>query len=99
MGRMGMSRADFESCTPLLFTRIVERWREWEQARERRSWEQTRLLATCMVRPYCQRAIAPEELLPLPWDEERESAVKRETESKAELMARYAAARERHGLA
>lgn len=63
-----MSAAEFYRLTPDEFAAIYECWAQTRDSEARRSWEQTRLLATCALQPYSKRRLSPADVLPLPWD-------------------------------
>lgn len=97
LGCIGMSRVDFERCTPLEFHEAWRLWAEREQDMEKDRWERMRILAAYFVQPYSKKSVRPKELLPLPWDKTPEDDG-REAVSKEELNRRYAEARKRNGL-
>ena len=59
---MGMSLEDFDLCTPPEFKKIFEKWREGEEQQMRRSWEQTRQLALCMLQPWSKNKLEAEDV-------------------------------------
>lgn len=93
---MGMSRSDFEDCTPTEFHAIHTAWAEREQHREQTLWEQVRILALCTLQPHSSQPLKPSDILPLPWDKSPSSAPELTPEERA---ARYADARRRYGFA
>lgn len=97
MGCIGMSREDFERCTPSEFYKAWERWAETRRDAERSAWERTRVSALFALQPYAKGTLRPHEFLPLPWDEEQ-SPEEREEVSKEEFNARFEAAKQRFGL-
>lgn len=68
MGRVGMSRSDFEQCTPLEFSKIVEKNNALEELRIREGWEQTRTQVVAVASLFSKKPINPQERFPLPWD-------------------------------
>lgn len=70
---MGMSRDDFERCTPSEFAGIHKQWQERETRLYRDGWEQVRTLAGFILQLFKTRKTAAE-LLPFPWDSEKENA-------------------------
>lgn len=42
---------------------------EGEEHRYRTGWEQTRMLAVCMLQPYCDKELQPEDVLKFSWEE------------------------------
>lgn len=97
LGCIGMSRGDFERCTPFEFHEAWRLWAEHEQDMEKGRWERVRILAAFAVQPYSKKSVKPKELLPLPWDSEAREEAKEEM-SKEEFNRRYAEARKRNGL-
>jgi len=84
VGRVGMSRKDFEQCTPLEFTRIVEKNNALEELRFREGWEQTRAQIISVAALFSKQPINPKERFPLPWDKEyqgKQAAVPKGTSS------------------
>ena len=74
MGCVGMSLSDFERCTPSEFTAIYRQWNELETRRYRDGWEQVRTLAGFIL-PMFNTKKTVADLLPFPWDSEKENAV------------------------
>lgn len=98
LGCIGMSRGDFERCTPLEFHEVWRMWAEHEHDMEKDRWERVRILASVFIQPYSKRSVKPKELLPLPWDSEGKKESEKEEMSKEEFNRRYAEARKRNGL-
>lgn len=96
LGCIGMSREDFERCTPFEFYKAWERWAEAKRDAERNEWERTRVLALFAIQPYAKSNLQAHDVLPFPWDEKLEE--KREEVSKDEFNARFEAAKKRYGL-
>ena len=96
MGCIGMSRKDFEQCTPMEFYKVWEHWAQYERDAERNEWERTRVLALFAIQPYTKGNIRAHDILPLPWDVEHKE--EREEVSKEEFCARFEAAKKRYGL-
>lgn len=74
VGRVGMSREDFERCTPLEFTKIVQSADERTEAVIRAGWEQTRVQVVSVANLFSAKAINIKQAFPLPWDEMSEGA-------------------------
>ena len=94
---MGMSLADFSSCTPAEFYEVYAHWREKEELRDRSSWEQVRVLCAHVLRPWVRKRLKAEDVFALPWDgggKPSETEVLTEEERKA----RYEAAKKRYGI-
>lgn len=72
MGCVGMSREDFERCTPFEFTEMMRQWRENQERIERTTWDQTRFLATAMLQPYSKKALKATDIARFPWDNKTE---------------------------
>lgn len=86
---MGMSLKDFDLCTPPEFKKIFEKWREGEEQQMRRSWEQTRQLALCMLQPWSKNNLEAEDVMVFSWER---AAAPQHSEQKAMT----AAERKRH---
>ena len=68
-----MSRSDFEQCTPLEFSKIVEKNNALEESRFREGWERTRaevILITNNI--FSKKALK----FPLPWDDNNTGATR-----------------------
>ena len=97
LGCIGMSRDDFERCTPAEFHQVWQRWAEARRDAERGEWERTRVLALFAVSPYTKGNLRAHDILPFPWDDEQ-TEERREKLSREELNARFEAAKKRFGL-
>ncbi len=64
-----MSVEDFDRCTPPEFSAIAGGWMEGEEHHYRTSWEQTRMLAVCILQPYSEKELRPEDVLKFSWEE------------------------------
>ena len=95
---MGMSCKDFERCTPTEFRWVWEKWNETEERRERGAWERMRYQCLCMLQPYSRKRMSVEDVMVFPWEKEETREGDAVVVSDAELMERYAEARERYGL-
>ena len=71
---MGMSREDFERCTPLEFTKIVQAANEKTEAIIRAGWEQTRVQVVSVANLFSKKTIDMKKAFPLPWDKDNEPA-------------------------
>ena len=69
-----MSRSDFERCTPLEFTKIVQAANEKTEAVIRAGWEQTRVQVVSVANLFSKHPLDAKRAFPLPWDNEGESA-------------------------
>lgn len=96
LGCIGMSREDFERCTPFEFYKAWERWAEARRDAERNEWERMRVLVLFAISPYTKSNVRAHDILPFPWDEEQKA--EREEVSKEEFNARFEAAKQRYGL-
>ena len=76
MGCVGMSREDFERCTPFEFTEVMQQWRENQERIDRTTWDQTRFLATAMLQPYSRKALKATDVVKFTWDDKTEEAPK-----------------------
>ena len=76
MGRVGMSREDFERCTPLEFTKIVQASNEKTEIAIKAGWEQTRAQVISVANLFSKTAIDPKKAWPFPWEKEEENAPK-----------------------
>lgn len=97
MGCIGMSRDDFERCTPFEFYEVWNRWGLQHRDNERGAWERVRVMALFFIQPYVKSKLTAHDILPLPWDEE-ESSGKAEEISKEEFNRRFEEAKRRNGL-
>lgn len=69
---MGMSYHDFALVTPSEFQEAVKAKHEWQAECDKAAWERMRILASIAVQPHIKKRLTPQELLPLPWDNEQE---------------------------
>lgn len=69
-----MSRDDFERCTPLEFTKVVQAANEKTEAVIRAGWEQTRVQVVSVANMFSNHPIDKRKAFPLPWDKENEPA-------------------------
>lgn len=74
VGRVGMSREDFERCTPLEFAKIVQAANETTEAVFRAGWEQTRVQVISVANLFSKNPINMKKAWPLPWDQETGNA-------------------------
>lgn len=74
VGRVGMSREDFERCTPLEFTRIVQAANEKAEVVIRAGWEQTRAQVISVANLFSKNPINMRKAWPFPWDNETGNA-------------------------
>lgn len=74
LGRIGLSRADFEALTYEEFEAVAEAHRQAAEERERGAWERARTVAAIVIQPHVRRRLTPAQLLPLSWDKARPSA-------------------------
>lgn len=87
VGRVGMSREDFERCTPLEFTRIVQAANEKAEVAIRAGWEQTRAQVISVANLFSKKPINMRKAWPLPWDNETGNAAEvRKGKSSADRM-------------
>lgn len=73
VGCIGMSHDDFCKCTFDEFESICKTWREMTDGQSRDAWERTRTIATIIIQPHVKKKITPQQLLPLPWDKEKQN--------------------------
>lgn len=92
MGCIGMGMEDFCQCTPSEFMAIHDAWLK----HERQGWEQSRMVSVFSVAPWSKRGTKLTQLIPFPWDMEKED--KKPGLSKKERESRYKAALARYGL-
>ena len=76
-----MSLSDFERCTPLEFSRIIDQYQKKEEDLIRLSWEQTRMLATISLAPYSKKALKPTDVLQFPWDNKNKPKIRKGSSS------------------
>lgn len=102
MGCVGMSRMDFELCTPLEFRRVYDSWSERERRCERDGWERARWCVAGMLQPWCKKGLKPKDVARFPWDDEEyiSRLVKAGDDTATTLSEseRYEAAKKRLGL-
>ena len=81
----GLGFEDFCLCTPIEFQAIMDAFGEMEDARRRDMWERMRILAAISVSPFSKSRVRPENIIRLPWDNERKQAaiVSKEDDIKA----------------
>ena len=68
VGSMGMSLDDFSSMTPHEFTGV---FRSWHRTHVEQPWEQTRLVACCLLQPWSKKKLRPEDVMRFEWDKKR----------------------------
>ena len=68
VGSMGMSLDDFCSMTPHEFNEV---FRSWHRTHVEQPWEQTRLLACCLLQPWSKKKLKPEDIMRFDWDKKR----------------------------
>lgn len=92
VGAMGMSLRDFCSLTPEEFRAVVD---EWQSVRVRQPWEQTRLLACCLLQPWSRKTLRPTDVIRLPWDKKEDV---RKTSGAQSTRSRFEEMRQRAGM-
>lgn len=65
VGSMGMSLKDFDSLTPRQFRSVLD---AWQRVYIRQPWEQTRMLACCLLQPWSKKQLRPADVLRFEWD-------------------------------
>lgn len=95
MGCIGMSRDDFDRCTPSQFYEVYRHWAERRRDEERSAWERTRVAALFAIQPHTRQQLTAHEVMPFPWDD---GAAQREQLTAEETLERFEAARKRYGL-
>lgn len=63
-----MSLDDFCSMTPHEFYLTL---RSWHRTHVEQSWEQTRLVACCLLQPWSKKQLRPEDVMRFDWDEKK----------------------------
>ena len=96
VGCIGMSRRDFEQCTPSEFAEVAERWHAQQQFQEQSEWERARWTGMCILQPWSKKTLKPRDIATFPWEEK--TTHKKETLTPEEERARYEAAKQRYGL-
>ncbi len=71
VGCIGLSHDTFCRLTPEELSAIIEAWNKERESQERDKWERMRLLAAISIQPHVSRKVTPQQLVPLPWDEEK----------------------------
>lgn len=97
LGYVGMSRDDFERCTPFEFYKVWDQWVILHKEQERSEWERIRIMAMFFIQPYIKEKLTAHDILPLPWDEESDQSA-REKISNEEFNRRFEEAKKRNGL-
>ena len=97
MGCMGMSRKDFESCTPSEFAAIYDKWQKKEELCNRDQWERLRWQILYSLQPYCKKDLTVQDVLKLPWDQSKKEEPK-EPVNAEETRRRYEQAKRKYGL-
>ena len=75
IGKIGMSLNDFKRLDSYEFAAIFNSYMEKQESEYKASWEQTRSLAYCIVKPYLKKEFqnkSSHDLYPLPWDKEKD---------------------------
>jgi len=67
---MGLSYNEMYDLTPRSFSNKFKGFSEVRKEDDRRSWEQTRVIAHITASPNLKKKMKPTELLPFPWDGE-----------------------------
>ena len=68
LGRVGMSRREFEDLRPEEFAEVSKAWNDGQEARSREEWERMRMEATLLIQPHVKGKLTPQRLLPFPWE-------------------------------
>ena len=89
IGRIGMSFEDFCAMDPDEFSSVHAAWTEGVEASERSEWERMRTLAAICIQPHVRKRVTPRQLVPLPWDEKRQSKKKTAAVSPEEQRRRF----------
>lgn len=90
VGSMGMCLGDFGILTPHEFRAVLD---AWQAVHVRHPWEQTRLLACCLLQPWSKKRLRPTDVLHFAWDDsEKKEAhpAEQSTRSRFEEMKRRA---------
>lgn len=96
LGCMGMSMDDFCRCTPSEFAQV---WSAWN-GMERGAWERMRMECIASLQPYSRKTLRPADVMPLPWDVDKEDEKRNEDEelTREELLSRMEEVKKRYGL-
>lgn len=94
---MGMSRSDFERCTPSEFKSIWVKWKDRQEALSKESWEQLRWLMLTNLQPHSKKTLTLEDVLKFPWDNKKTSTAQ-PPQSQEEIQARFDKAKAKYGL-
>lgn len=98
MGCIGMSRTDFERCTPSELKAIWDKWQEREEAKTRDEWERLRWLMLYVTQPHSKKVLELEDVLKLPWDKLKQTINPDRPQSDEDARSRFEAAKKRYGL-
>ena len=82
---MGLSYDRLYDLTPRSFTNAFRGFNTLRTEEDRRSWEQTRVIAHISASPHLKNKIKPTEFLPLPWDNELKDKNKKPLPSPEEI--------------
>lgn len=52
------------------FSKALDSYHEHQTALTRQDWERDRIIATILISPHLKKPLTPQELIPLPWDNE-----------------------------
>ena len=72
IGGIGLGLDDFCRLTFTEFRAVCKNYQESEEQRHRSEWERARMLSFHFLQPFMNRKCSPKELMPLPWDHDRE---------------------------
>lgn len=67
-----MSYDDFCRVTFEELEAIIRAWREMTEGHVRDAWERTRVEAAIGIQPHVKKRITPRQLIPLPWDSNKD---------------------------
>ena len=71
--------------TPEEYRHVVDAWKDARESLQRDSWERMRIGAAIGIQPWVKKKVTAQELVPLPWDDNREG--RRESSRSGECRA------------
>ena len=73
MGSMGLSLDDFCSMTPHEFNLTYS---SWHRTHVEQPWEQTRLVACCLLQPWSKKRLDPLDVIRFGWDKKETASAR-----------------------
>ncbi|MCF0191314.1 MAG: hypothetical protein HUJ96_08645 [Marinilabiliaceae bacterium] len=86
MTELYMAMDDYVRLTPEEFELCVVTYRRHRDRELRTSWEQIRVLALCSMQPHVRNTLIPQDVLPLPWDNDSQRDSQSDDKSRHQLI-------------